>query len=207
MLLGFFIRFRVHIVSAGSKWWAHLGLIYSTRMCLWESPRFIIICDVMWNEPSLFNGAICPRSAHAVLPSASCRGHQRMHHQRRKKWTRATRTTTMSKRWDYFHNYFPLRADPVSWISSTKHLSIDPYAWGMHFILLLLLLLLVLVAVLLAMLFSIASVGVAFIPPINVFHSSVLHPHLKIKQKIRKAFHNILPSIIFSQWKCVFHVF
>lgn len=179
-----------------------------SRTCLWESPRFIIICDVIeWNEPSLLNGAICPqRSAYAVLPSASCRGHQRMHHQRRKKWTKATRTTTMSKRWDYFHNYFPLRADPISRISSTKHLSINPYVWGMCFILLLLLLL-VLVVVHLAMLLSIASAGVAFIPPFNVFHLSVLHPSLEIKQKIHKAFHNILPSIIFSQWKCVFHVF
>lgn len=50
-----------------------------------------------------------------------------------------------------------------------------------------------------AMLLSIASAGVAFIPPINVFHSSILHPSLEIKQKIHKTFHNILPSIIFSQ--------
>lgn len=69
----------------------------------------------------------------------------------------------------------------------------------MYFILLLLLLLLVLVAVLLAILLSIASAGVAFIPPINVFHLSVLYPSLKIKQKIHKAFHNILSSIIVSQ--------
>lgn len=101
---------------------------------LWDSARFIIICDVIkWNDPSLCDGALYPEhSADAVLPSASCRGHLRMHQQRRNKWTRATRTTRRSKRWGHFHKHFP---GSVSWISSTKHLSIKPYGWGMHFIL------------------------------------------------------------------------
>lgn len=128
------------IVSKGSR---KILLIFMRRLqnvlwtFLWDSPRFLIICDVIrWNDPTLCDGALYPeQSADAVLPSASCRGHQRMHHQRRKKWTRATRTTRRSKRWDHFHKHFPLWAGSISWISSTKHLSISPYGWGLHFIL------------------------------------------------------------------------
>lgn len=179
------------------------------RTCSWESPRFIIICDVIeWNEPSLFNGAICPqRSAYAVLPSASCRGHQRMHHQRRKKWTRATRTTTMSKRWDYFHNYFPLWGDPISLISPTNtcqsthmrgacilfyYYCCYYWYWWWCFLQCCCLLL---------------QQGWLLFLRLMFFIHIFLHPSLEIKQKIHKAFHNILSSIIFSQWKCVFRVF
>lgn len=184
----------------------HLQGVSAT--CLWESPRFIIICDVIeWNEPGLWNGAICPeRSAYAVLPSASCRGHQRMHHQRRKKWTRATRTTTMSKRWDYFHNSFPLRADPISRISSTKTPANRSICVG-HVFYFIWLSLLVLVVVLLAVLLSIASARVAFIPQINVFQSSIWHPSLEIIQKKYTKHFTIFYLKLYSASENVFFLY
>lgn len=51
-------------------------------------------CTTLLCHSSVCNLAL-ERTAYAVLPSASCRGHQRMQHLRRRNWRGATRTTRM----------------------------------------------------------------------------------------------------------------
>lgn len=93
------VNFVVFVgVSVRLVWGSGVVVAYFVHFfCTFSTVDYLIV----WFLSEVCIVCCTNRSAYTVLPSTSCRGHQRKQHLRRRKRRKAMKTTRKSKRWEH----------------------------------------------------------------------------------------------------------